>query len=167
MKRIVTLVSKEQAEVGHRFRVVNIPDECKTCRLFPVCLGRLTVGRSYKVVEVRPSMGQRCKITDGVMVPVIVEEAPIVWLLTLNKAIEGMIVTFEGECAGCEDCPTDVVRIGEKIKIVKVLGRKNCKGKDFAIVEFFALGAPSPSESSSVKTSQGPSRVPPSRPLSK
>jgi len=25
MKRTVTLVSKEQAEVGHRFRVVNIP----------------------------------------------------------------------------------------------------------------------------------------------
>jgi uncharacterized protein (UPF0179 family) len=167
VKRIVTLVSKEQAEVGHRFRVVNIPDECKTCRLFPVCLGRLTVGRSYKVVEVRPSMGQRCRITDGEMVPVVVEEVPIVGLLPLNKALEGVIVTFEGECAGCEDCPTDVVRIGEKIKIIKVLGRKNCKGKDFAIVEFFALGPPSPSKLSDVKTSQGPSRVPPSRPLSK
>ena len=85
-KRTVTLLSKEQAEVGHRFRVVNIPDECKTCRLFPVCLGRLTVGRSYRVVEVRPSMGQRCKITDGEMVPVVVEESPIVGLLPLNKA---------------------------------------------------------------------------------
>jgi uncharacterized protein (UPF0179 family) len=167
VKKIVTLVSKEQAEVGHRFRVISIPDECKTCKLFSVCLGRLTVGRSYRVVEVRPSMGQRCKITGGEMVPVVVEESPIVGLLPLNKALEGVIVTFEGECAGCEDCPTDVVRVGEKIKVVKVLGRKSCRGREFAIVEFFALGALSPSESSSVKTSRDPSRAPPSRPLSK
>jgi Uncharacterized protein conserved in archaea len=112
-------------------------------------------------------MGQRCKITGGEMVPVVVEEAPIVGLLPLNKALEDVIVTFEGECAGCEDCPTDVVRIGEKIKIVKVLGKKSCKGKDFAIVQFFALGPPSPSESGGSKTSRGSSRVPPSRPLSK
>lgn len=167
MKRTVTLLSKEQAEVGHRFRVVNIPDECKTCRLFPVCLGRLTVGRSYRVVEVRPSMGQRCKITDGEMVPVVVEESPIVGLLPLNKALEGVITTFEGECAGCDGCPTDVVKAGEKIKVIKVLGRKSCGGKEFAIVEFYALGQPSPSESGGAKTFRGSSRAPPSRPLSK
>ena len=167
MKRTVTLLSKEQAEVGHRFRVVNIPDECKTCRLFSVCLGRLTVGRSYRVMEVRPSMGQRCKITDGEMVPVVVEETPIVGLLPLNKALEGVLTTFEGECAGCDGCPTDVVKAGEKIKVIKVLGRKICGGKEFAIVEFYALGQPSPSESGGAKTFRGSSHAPPSRPLSK
>jgi len=125
------------------------------------------VGRSYKVVEVRPSMGQRCKITDGEMVPVVVEEAPIVGLLPLNKALEGVIVTFEGECTGCEGCPTDVVKVGEKVKVVKVLGRKSCKGKEFAIVEFFALGLPSPLESNIAKTSRGSSHAPPSRPPSR
>lgn len=167
MRRIVTLVSKEQAQLNHRFRILAIPDECKDCRLYQVCLGRLTPGRSYRIVEIRPSMGQSCKITGGEMVPVVVEEAPIVGLVPLNKALEGAIVTFEGECEGCRDCPTGVVRRGEKIKVIKVLGRIKCNGADFAIVEFYALGVPSPSESSASRTSQGQRRAPPSRPPSK
>lgn len=139
MKRIVTLLSREQAEVGHKFRLVNIPEECRGCKLYPVCIGRLTQGRSYRVVEVRPSVGQRCKITNGEMVPVAVEEVPIVGLLPFNKALEGAIVTFEGECAGCKNCPTEVVKPGEKVKVLKVLGRAKCRGKDFAIVEFYVL----------------------------
>ncbi|ACB40893.1 UPF0179 family protein [Pyrobaculum neutrophilum] len=166
MRRVVTLVSKEQAEVGHRFRVVEVPDECRTCRLYPVCMGRLTPGRAYKIVEVRPYMGQRCKITDGEMVPVVVEEAPMIGLVPLNKALEGVVVTFEGECAGCEGCPQQV-QVGEKIKIVRVLGRAKCRGGDFAIVEFYALGPPSPSKSGGATASRDPSRAPPSRPLSK
>jgi len=90
VKRIVTLVSREQAEVGHRFRVFGIPDECRECRLYSVCLGRLTPGRSYIVVEVRPSMGQKCKITGGEMVPVVVEETPIVGLLPLGCVPPGL-----------------------------------------------------------------------------
>ncbi len=163
----MTLVSKEQAEVGHRFRVFSIPEECKDCRLYPVCMGRLAPGRSYKVVEVRPSMGQRCKITDGEMVPVVVEEAPVIGLLPLNKALEGVVVTFEEECAGCEGCPSDVVKKGEKIKVVKIVGRKRCRGREFAIVEFYVVSPPSPSGSSISATSQGPSRAPPSRRLLK
>ncbi|MEM1597221.1 MAG: UPF0179 family protein [Pyrobaculum sp.] len=167
MKRLVTLVSKEQAEAGQRFRVFSVPDECKKCKLYSVCLGRLVPGRSYKIVEVRPSMGQRCLITGGEMVPVVVEEAPIVGLLPLNKALEGAVVTFEGECEGCEGCPGEVVQRGEKVKVVKVVGRAKCKNRDFAIVEFYALGAPSLSTSSSSETSPAPSRGLLSRPLSK
>ncbi|MGC9130809.1 MAG: UPF0179 family protein [Pyrobaculum sp.] len=167
MRRVVTLVAKEQAEVGHRFRVVSIPDECRECRLFPVCLGRLTPGRSYRVVEVRPSMGQRCKITGGEMVPVVVEEAPLVGLLPINKALEGVVVTFEEECAGCEGCPSEGVKRGEKIKVVKVLGRRRCGNRDFAIVEFYVVSPPSLLVSNASAASPAPSRAPPSRRLSK
>ncbi|MEM0469056.1 MAG: UPF0179 family protein [Pyrobaculum sp.] len=166
MKRI-TLISKEQAEIGHRFRLVNIPDECKSCRLYNVCMGKLTPGRSYQVIEVRAYMGQRCKITGGEMVPVVVEEAPIVGLLPPHKALEGVVVTFEEECAGCEGCPTDVVKRGEKVKVVKVLGKKMCKSKEFFIVEFFALGLPEHSKLNSTKSSQVSSPSPLSKPPSK
>lgn len=167
MRQVVTLVAKEQADVGHRFRVVSIPDECRECRLFSVCLGRLTPGRSYRVVEVRPSMGQRCRITNGEMTPIVVEEAPMVGLLPINKALEGVVVTFEEECAGCEGCPSEGVKRGEKIKVIKVLGRKRCRNRDFAIVEFYVVSQPSPLVSSTSATSQAPSRAPPSRRLSK
>ncbi|ABL87866.1 conserved hypothetical protein [Pyrobaculum islandicum DSM 4184] len=160
MRKIITLVSREQAVIGHRFRVVSIPDECKSCKLYAVCLGKLTPGRSYEVIEIRPSLGQRCKITGEEVVPVVAAELPIVGLVPLNKALEGAIVTFEGECKGCKDCPDNIVKPGEKIKIIRVLGRTRCKDRDFATVEFYILEAPLPSELGAVGTYQDHSRAP-------
>ncbi|MGC8582298.1 MAG: UPF0179 family protein [Thermoproteus sp.] len=135
-RTVVTLVSKEQAEVGHRFRVVRIPDECSSCRLYQVCMGRLRPGRSYVITEVRPSLGQRCKITGGEMTPVVVEEVPLRLLLPRKKALEGVIVTYEGECRGCRDCPDEsTLRPGEKILVEKVLGVAMCNGREFFVVE--------------------------------
>jgi Uncharacterized protein conserved in archaea len=135
-RAIVTLVSREQAEVGHRFRVVRIPDECSSCRLYQVCMGRLKPGRTYVVAEVRPSLGQRCKITGGEMTPVVVEEVPLRLLLPRKKALEGVVVTYEGECRGCRDCPgEDTLSPGEKILVEKVLGKTVCNGREFFVVE--------------------------------
>ncbi|CCC82284.1 UPF0179 family protein [Thermoproteus tenax] len=133
---VITMVSKEQAELGHRFKVLKIPEECTSCKLFSVCMGRLRVGRTYRVVEVRPSLGQRCKITGDEMVPVAAEEMPIRLLLPRNKALEGVVVTYEEECKGCENCPDrEVLRPGEKVLVLKILGKSQCKNREFYLVE--------------------------------
>lgn len=135
-KLITTLVSREQAEVGHRFKVVKIPDECSTCKLYQICMGRLKPRRTYRIVEVRPSLGQKCKITGGEMSPVVVEELPIKLLLPRSKALEGVIVTYEGECRGCDGCPDeDTLRPGEKVLVVKVLDKTSCNGREFFVAE--------------------------------
>ncbi|MCC6019820.1 MAG: UPF0179 family protein [Thermoproteaceae archaeon] len=139
MRRVVTLISREQAVTGHRFRVVAVPAECRACKLYSVCMGRLAPGLTYRIVSVRQSMGQRCRISGSEMVPVVVEPCPLVGLVPAHKALEGVIVTFEGECAGCEGCPLDVVKPGAKIKILKLLGRVECRGRPFAVVEFYVL----------------------------
>lgn len=133
---LVTLVSKEQAEVGHRFRVMKIPDECYSCKLYRVCMGRLRPRRTYRIIEVRPSLGQRCKITGGEMTPVVVEELPVRLLLPRRKAQEGVVVTYEGECRGCDGCPDeDLLKPGEKVLVLKVLGKASCNGRELFVVE--------------------------------
>lgn len=133
---VVTLVSKEQAEAGHRFRVVKIPEECSSCKLYHVCMGRLKPRRTYRIIEVRPSLGQRCKITGGEMTPVVVEELPVKLLLPRRKAQEGVVVTYEGECRGCDGCPDeDTLRPGEKVLVLKVLDKVSCSGREFFVVE--------------------------------
>ncbi|MEZ0247945.1 MAG: UPF0179 family protein [Thermoproteus sp.] len=135
-RAVATLVSREQAEVGHRFKVVKVPDECLSCRLYSVCIGRLKPGRTYRIVEVRPSLGQKCKITGGEMTPVVVEEMPIRLLLPRRKAQEGIIVTYEGDCRGCDGCPDEnTLNINEKILIIKVLDKTKCNNQEFFIVE--------------------------------
>jgi len=140
LRRIVTLVSIGQASVGHKFRVYSVPDECRDCKLYSVCLGKLRIGVVYRIVELRPNMGQKCKITGDSVVPAVVEELPIIALVPINKALEGVVVTYEAECEGCEECDNLPLNKGEKIKILKVLGKTSCKGRAFAVVEAAIYG---------------------------
>ncbi|MFB6490689.1 MAG: UPF0179 family protein [Thermoproteus sp. AZ2] len=139
-RTIITLISKEQAEVGHRFKVLAVPDDCLSCRLYSVCMGRLRPGRLYRVVEVRSSLGQRCKITGGEMAPVVVEELPLQVPIPKKKALEGVVITYEGECKGCEKCPEDsALSPGEKIRVEKLLGKVLCRGQEFVLAEVTPL----------------------------
>lgn len=40
-KRVMTLIGKEQAVVGKTFRLYSVPNECRQCRLFNICVARL------------------------------------------------------------------------------------------------------------------------------
>lgn len=138
---VITLISREQAERGRRIRVLSVPDECGTCKLYSVCIGRVRLGRLYKIAEIRPSLGQRCKITGGEMVPVVVEELPLVVPIPRRKALEGVVVTYEGDCKGCDGCPSEAtLSPGEKIKILRLLeGQLICRGQAFVLAEVAPL----------------------------
>ncbi len=132
---IITLISREQAQVGSRFRVYSIPEECMGCRLYAVCMGRLVPKRVYEVVEVRKGLGQRCPLTGSEMVPVVVLHVPIRVLVPDRHALEGAIITYDYWC-DCEDCVRDpMLRRGEKVKVLRVVGRKSCNGKEYSLVE--------------------------------
>ncbi len=132
---IITLVSREQALVGSRFRVYSIPEECTRCRLYAACMGRLVPKRVYEVVEVRRGLGQRCPLTGSEMVPVIAVHVPIRVLVPDRYALEGAIITYDYWC-DCEDCVRDpILRRGEKVRVLRIVGRKACSGREYALVE--------------------------------
>lgn len=133
---IVTLLSKPQASVGSSFRVFSIPEECRRCRLYDICMGRLKPGRTYRVVEVRrqtyPSP-YRCLLNGDEMVPVVVEEENLILPIRLPYVIEGSIVWFDKSWCTCSQCPNTI--LPSKVKVVKIISRGVCQGSIFFLVE--------------------------------
>ncbi|MCG2863362.1 MAG: UPF0179 family protein [Vulcanisaeta sp.] len=146
-KRIMTLISKEQAVVGRTFRLYSIPNECRECRLFNICVSRLKLGRVYRIVEVRHvglPQPNKCLLTGEDMVPVIVEEQPIIAPIPVNLFIEGVTITYTKPRVICDELrmyvPNDqVLREGVKIKLLKELGRVRCKDGNYVIAEVLPL----------------------------
>ncbi len=134
-RRIITLVGREQARVGYRFKVHSVPEECSRCRLYPVCMGKLVPKRVYEVVEVRKGTGQRCPLTASEMVPVVVVNVPIRVLVPDRYALEGAIITYDYWC-DCEGCVREpILKRGEKVKILNVVGDGTCNGRKYKVVE--------------------------------
>lgn len=50
-KRVMTLIGREQAIIGKTFRLYSIPNECRQCKLFNICVARLKPGRSIELLR--------------------------------------------------------------------------------------------------------------------
>ncbi len=129
MSTLITLVSYLVAKKGHRFVFTGAPDECKSCRFYTVCVGRLRPGHAYEVVEVL-GIKNRCPVNEYV-ITVKVREVPIEVAIPTRLAVEGMTVTYEKiECN--EDCPHKELCKSKylpsrcRVKIVKVKEKINC-----------------------------------------
>ena len=150
LKRVLTLIGEGQAKVGHVFKLISIPEECRRCRLFNACMGKLKLNRKYRVVEVRkinlPRL-EKCLLTGEPLVPVIVEELPV--LLAIPYAptvIEGVVTTYRVVDQVCQErlvreCGEDPVEIqdGTKIKILKIEKQAVCGGRTYLIVRAVPL----------------------------
>ncbi len=149
-KRILTLIGEGQAKVGHVFKLYSIPEECKRCRLYNICIARLKVGRKYRVVEVRRvnlPRPDKCLLTGENLVPVVVEELPVVVALPYqSNLIEGVVVTYTVVDSQCQDrlCTKYgeekcTVQPGVKLKILNILGSETCNGRKYLIVRCVPL----------------------------
>ncbi|NAZ29106.1 MAG: hypothetical protein GU355_07425 [Caldivirga sp.] len=133
---IVTLVSKPQAKVNGSFRVFKIPEDCGRCKLYDICMGRLKPGRVYRIIEVRPlkyPSPYRCLLNGDEMVPVVVEEENLILPVKLPYVIEGVVTSFDKSWCTCYPCPTGA--LPSKVKVVKVIERRQCGNEQFFIVE--------------------------------
>ncbi len=146
-KRIMTLIGREQAVVGKTFRLYSIPDECRRCRLFNICVAKLKPGRVYRIVEVRHvglPQPDKCLLTGEDMVPVVVEELPIIAPIPINSFIEGITITYIRPRVDCDELrryiPSDqVLKDGVKVRLLREVGRVRCKDGNYVIAEVLPL----------------------------
>ncbi len=146
-KRVMTLIGREQAIVGKTFRLYSIPNECRQCKLFGICVARLRPGRVYKIVEVKHvglPQPNKCLLTGEDMVPIIAEELPIIIPIPAKLFIEGVVITYERSLIACNDArryvPSDnVLREGTKVRIIKETGRIKCDNESYVLAEVVPL----------------------------
>ncbi|BDR91251.1 UPF0179 family protein [Vulcanisaeta souniana] len=146
-KRIMTLISKEQAVVGKTFRLYSIPDECRRCKLFNLCVSRLKPGRVYRVVDVKHvglPQTNKCLLTGEEMVPIIVEELPLIIPVPAKLFIEGVVITYTKSDIVCDNAkkylPNEqVLKEGTRVKIVRETGRVKCDNENYVLAEVVPL----------------------------
>lgn len=126
MKELFTLVGEALAKKGSRFVAIEKPEICKSCNLFEICMKNMVVGRTYEVVEVR-NRWHYCRLYEGKLIVVKVLELPIEVILKKQIAMEGAIIKFspmecnEMKCKLRRYCEPSGLKIGERIKILKIL----------------------------------------------
>jgi hypothetical protein len=137
---LVTLVGKNLARVGLEFIYRGPLPECRDCKLKTVCFN-LDKGRKYKVTALR-TMHHNCRIHEEGVRVVEVEKIPIRIGIKSNLAIEGSMLSYESiecenlDCDYYKICMEPTVKIGEKLKIVKICEDIPCeKGDNLKIIE--------------------------------
>jgi len=114
-----TLIGKDLAKKGVQF-IAQDSEECKTCRLYPICIKNLTLGRRYVIKDIKDKVFQ-CKLS-GEVILVDVELAEIPILVEKKKAIEGVTLEFKPlEKKKRELFNPEGLNSGDKVRIIKIL----------------------------------------------
>lgn len=145
-RKIITLISDEQAHIGNVFKILKIPDECKRCSLFNICISKLKPGRKYRIIEIKRfnlPKPHKCLLTGQSLTSVVVEELPVVIAIPkMVNIVEGVVVKFELVDEDCQkrlaikyggDYP--IIENGTKVKILKIIGKEVCKNREYLIIK--------------------------------
>ncbi len=105
VRRLITLVSEEVAVEGYRFKLTGtVPSECRSCKLYRVCIGNLKLGVEYRVVTVR-RVKHYCPLLDSYVRVVEVEPQPIELAVEDNMAVQGIVFTYRAKRCRDSSCP--------------------------------------------------------------
>jgi len=129
VRRLITLISEEVAVEGYRFRLTGtVPSECRSCKLYRVCIGNLKLGIEYMVVAVR-RVKHYCPLLGSYVRVVEVEPQPIELAVEDSMAVQDIVFTYRAK--GCRDSSCPAYRLcnnrlieGTKLKIISVSSEK-------------------------------------------
>ena len=126
----VTLVGLKQAKKDMVFVFKGPLLECRDCKYKQVCFN-LEEGKRYKVTAIRDATHE-CEIHEGGVRAVEVEVIPFEGAISGRMVLEGSIVPLDDKGCGNRGCPHFRMchppdkKIGNKFKIIKVLGAVEC-----------------------------------------
>jgi len=130
-KRIVTLISSGQADVGTIFQHKGAGSKCFNCEYFRVCVQNLEPNRVYEVIAVRDKI-IHCKKYEIEMRAVEVIDAKIYSSLPSKHAIQNAIVVFQSpqcrneRCENYELCFPRGLKDGDRCKVLEVIEIFQC-----------------------------------------
>ncbi|MBD3185939.1 hypothetical protein GF325_03835 [Candidatus Bathyarchaeota archaeon] len=145
-EQIVTLALEENARVGKEFVHDKVPSECRSCKLFQICMGNLKKGREYKIVKIKENISHQCPLYKKQLLVVKVKEKPLIVAFPIRKSFPGMLIKFhptpcsERKCKYYENCnpARNVIPMGMPVKTLKILCniKEECKyGHNLSLVQ--------------------------------
>ena len=136
----VTMIQKEQAQVGHEFVYLGPGVQCQDCRIKSACLNQ-SPRKRYKVVKLRDVVHD-CMLNGDVVRVVEVEPSAPPVSLDLKAAREGSMIVYQS--GGCLDiscdnyplCRPGGLESGQRIQVLEIGGRLKCPlGRELVAVK--------------------------------
>ena len=129
---MTTLLDKSVARKGYRF-IFRKNKACYACKYKNICLDKLHEDRVYEVLSVKkPREKIICPITGNEVYFVRVKLTEITTAISSEKAIDGIVTLWREpscenyKCNYRDVCFPSGLLDGDKIRVVKVLGRIQC-----------------------------------------
>ncbi|MFX0102583.1 MAG: UPF0179 family protein [Candidatus Hodarchaeota archaeon] len=138
---VVTLAAESSAKVGEEFYHEKVPEECKECELFQICMKNLSNNRFYQIIEVKEDIAHKCPkgLHEEDLRVIKVRECPLEITFPVRKAFEGILLKYhpqpciEKECKYYEICnpPQSTIAQGTPVKVIRILKKLKieCKFK--------------------------------------
>ena len=138
----ITLISEAQARKGGRFHYLGPQPECSECKLKSVCFN-LEQGNLYEITEVR-GQTHECALNEDRVRVVEIKKVAQRSVAPKKSAIEGIVITFQGQecgrmdCANYAGCHPGALMNGKKYSVIEIEGNAECLiGQELVLVKLF------------------------------
>ena len=139
MKKIITLIDPEHAEIGYQFIHYGTADECEDCDFKMVCIDNLEEGRKYEVIGFK-DLEHECELYGKVRV-VEVKESDQLIATNPKYAFIGSSIHFTSPdcvdifCTNSRLCNPEGIKEDDKCEIIDTLEKIECdKGYDLKTI---------------------------------
>lgn len=135
---VITFIAKNLAKPGYKFQHMGDSEQCKTCKMYQVCIQPLETERIYEVIEVLENEFE-CPLHEEQIKVVRVKETDIEVGIPTNITFSGATISFQSQdcteiCEFRKFCVPVGLKEGDKVRILDIIQKVECsEGNEISI----------------------------------
>lgn len=124
---VITFIAKNLAKSGYKFQHMGDSKQCKTCKMYQVCIQPLEAERIYEVIEVLENEFE-CPLHEEQIKVVRVKETEKEVGIPTNITFSGATTSFQPQdcteiCEFRKFCVPVGLKEGDKVRILDIIQR--------------------------------------------
>ena len=135
---VITFIAKNLAKSGFKFQHMGDSEQCKTCKMYQVCIQPLEAERIYEVIEVLKNEFE-CPLHEEQIKVVRVKETEKEVGIPTNVTFSGATISFHPQdcteiCEFSKFCVPVGLKEGDKVRILDIKQKVECgEGNEISI----------------------------------
>ena len=135
---VITFIAKNLAKSGYKFQHMGDSKQCKTCKMYQVCIQPLEAERIYEVIEVLENEFE-CPLHEEQIKVVRVKETEKKVGIPTNITFSGATTSFQPQdcteiCEFRKFCVPVGLKEGDKVRILDIIQKVECgEGNEISI----------------------------------
>ena len=135
---VITFIAKNLAKSGYKFQHMGDSAQCKSCKMYHVCIQPLEAERIYEVIEVLENEFE-CPLHEEQIKVVRVKETEKEVGIPTNITFSGATISFHPQdctepCEFRKRCIPAGLKEGDKVRILEIIQKIECsEGNEISI----------------------------------